>query len=64
MNAGKLYGIIILLMFLLLTFGVIIITSLSMLANVTKTWFILLFEKYCKLVKANRHMFGALNETD
>ena len=64
MNAGKLYGIIILLMFLLLTFGVIIITSLSMLANVTKTWLILLFEKYCKLVKANRHTFGALNEPD
>ena len=64
MNAGKLYGIIILLMFLLLTFGVIIITSLSMLANVTKTWLILLFEKYCKLVKANRHTFGDLNEPD
>ena len=49
MNAGKIYGIIILLTFLLLIFGVIIITSLSMLVDASKTWANLLFEKYCKL---------------
>jgi len=49
MNAGKIYSIIILLTFLLLIFGAIIITSLSMLINTSRTWANLLFEKYCKL---------------
>jgi len=64
MNAGKLYGIIIILMFLLLVFGIIIKTGLSMLADVSKTWLILLYGKYCKLIKANWLMFGASNEPD
>jgi hypothetical protein len=62
MNAGKLFGIIIILMFLLLVFGIIIKTGFSMLADVSKTWLILLYGKYCKLVKANLFMFGASNE--
>jgi hypothetical protein len=62
MNAGKLFGIIIILMFLLLVFGIIIKTGFSMLADVSKTWLILLYKKYCKLVKANWLMFGASNE--
>ena len=64
MNAGKLYGIIILLMFFLLVFGIIIKVSFSILANVLKNWFILLYEKYCKLVKANWLLFRASNEPD
>jgi hypothetical protein len=62
MNAGKLFGIIIILMLLLLVFGIIIKTCFSMLADVSKTWLILLYKKYCKLVKANWLMFGASNE--
>ncbi len=64
MNAGKLYGIIIIFMFLLLVFGIIIKTGFSMLADVSKTWLILLYVKYCKLIKANWLMFGASNEPD
>jgi len=64
MNAGKLYGIIILLMFLLLVFGIIIKTGFSMLADESKTWLILLYGKYRKLVKANWLMLGASNEPD
>jgi hypothetical protein len=62
MNAGKLFGIIILLMLFLLVFGIIIKVSFCMLTNISKTWLILLYGKYCKLVKANRLMFGASNE--
>jgi len=62
MNAEKLFSIIILLMFFLLIFGIIIKASFSMLADVSKTWFILLHGKYSKLVKANRLMIGASNE--
>ena len=62
MNAGKLYSIIMLLMLFLLVFGIIFKVSFSMLADVSKTWLILLHGKYCKLVKANWFMFGASNE--
>ncbi len=64
MNASKLYGIIILLMFLLLVFGIIIKTGFSMLADELKTWLILLYGKYSKLDKANWLIFGASNEPD
>ncbi len=53
MHAGKLYGIIILLMLFLFVFGIIFRVSFSMLAHVSKTWLVLLYGKYCKLVKAN-----------
>lgn len=62
MNAGKLYSIIILLMLFLLVFGIIFKVCFSMLVDVSKNRLIFLYEKYCKLVKANWFMFGASNE--
>jgi len=62
MNAGRLYSIIILLMLFLLVFGIIFKVCFSMLVDVSKSRLILLYEKYCKLVKANRFMFGVSNE--
>ena len=62
MNAGKLYGIIILLMLFLLVFGIIIKVSFSMVADMSKTRFILLYGKYCKLVKAGWLIVGASNK--
>lgn len=64
MNAGKLFGIIIILMLFLLISGIIIKASFSILADTFRTWFIFLHREYCRLVKTSRLVFRTLNETD
>ena len=59
MNAGKLFGIIILLIFLLFIFGIIIKVSFCMMADVLKDWFVLMYGKCSKLVKVNWFILGA-----